>query len=103
VLGDGALEALGCPVVSQEQAVAHRPAGEGVVDRHRHLGPQHGAVLACLLGGHDDLTVEGRADPQPVDGQQRQIEGHEAAGHLIELGDPQGVGAEEGPLCSRPG
>jgi hypothetical protein len=88
VLGDGALEALGCPVVSQEQTVARRPAGEGVVGRHRHREPQHGAVLACLLGGHDDLAVEGRADPQPVDGQQRQIDGREAARHLIELGDP---------------
>jgi len=65
VLGDGALEALGCPVVSEEQAAVHRPAGEGAVDRHC-LGLQHGAAWASLLGGHHDLTVEGWADPQPV-------------------------------------
>jgi hypothetical protein len=81
--GNGALETLRCSVAFEEEAVAHRPGGEGAVSGH-NLGAENGAVFACLLGVHDDLAVEGWADPGAVDGQQREVDVGEAPGHFVE-------------------
>lgn len=91
-------ERLRIPLALDDGQVADRSAGEGVMVGHCKAWAQDRGQLCCLSCVHHDLHLELRPDPQPVDRQQSQVDPAEFLGDLRQLGDKQGVAAEEHPL-----
>jgi hypothetical protein len=69
------------------------------VDRHRDPRAEDAGEAGGLFGGHHDLPVERGPDRQPVDRQQRQVDLRVPPRHFVQLGDAQGVAAEEHALA----